>query len=87
MPTVRDHFQVVAFKAHYKIAIRAGDNNLMAFAKAIGQTSDEVTDKILKENPSAIDQWVEMRQSTTAKAISQATDKPVNEQGSHGAKE
>ena len=78
MPTLRDHFQVVAFKTHYKIAIRAGDNNQTAFAKAIVQTSDKVTDKILEENPDAIEQWVDLRKT------SQATDEPGKEQVGHG---
>ena len=54
---LRDQFQVAAFRAHYKIARRAGDGAIEAFGKAIAQTSDDVTDKILEADPDALERW------------------------------
>jgi hypothetical protein len=56
--TRKDRFQVAAFQAHYRIAIRAGHDRLTAIAVAIVATSDEATSKALAKHPDAVQQWM-----------------------------
>ena len=59
----RDLFQVAAFRTEYKSNRRHGMEYLDAFIDAIGATCDEVTDRILADNPSLISRWMAKRGS------------------------
>ena len=57
MITDRDRFQLAAFHTHYKINMRAGRERTESFVLAIAATSDQATDKVIRENPDIIEQW------------------------------
>ena len=58
-PKTRDRFQVAAFHAFYKAARISGLDRLNAFVSGIVKSSDEETDRILANDPNAIQRWLD----------------------------
>ena len=59
--STRDRFQYLGFRAELKVNLSYGDNLLIAFAKAIVTTRDDIVDKMLEENPNLIKEWKNTR--------------------------
>ena len=57
--TAKDRMQVRAFQAFFHAAIIGGYDNNYVLASAAVNSSDEIMDKLLSDNPDIIDQWEE----------------------------
>ena len=67
LPDNRDRFQVAAFQAFFNVARIGGLNRLNAFVSGIVKSSDDEVDRILANNPNAIQQWLDFISSETNK--------------------
>ncbi|MBA7654987.1 hypothetical protein ES703_62883 [subsurface metagenome] len=57
--TIQDKFQVTAFHAFYKAAIIGGKNLDEAFVNAIVKSSDDEMERVLANDPNAIQRYLD----------------------------